>query len=1064
MKTLNKTLSLVLVLVMVLGLFGVASATDFKDDAQIENQKAVQTAVALNIINGKDGNTFDPTGIVKRGEMCKMICVALNGGTEPTLGTLATPSFTDIAGHWAEKYVEYCYGLGIVAGNGDGTFAPDATVTGVQAAKMLLIALGYISDYEGFTGESWSVKVNTRAMEKGIYEDLAIDPNAGLNRDNAAQMVYNTLYAEMVKYDYGIAPGAGTVTGVAQAEDTGKTMLSARYKLNPNTIGVMSKIEYDEKEKAYTYTVDGNTFKTATDYSALFGMKVQVFWKDKVSSGAPFNYAEDTVYDILPYDSSKLATANNGLLGEFDADRETLQVGTGSVKLESNIASVTIGGTFTTYGSQVNLYVDYGTTVVNDTNAFIIKATDELSVVLNGASGIVGSTYNVTFIDNDNNGKVDTVVAIPFTIAKVTYAGATTTSFNNGVGSMKNEDITLYDGIAKNDIVAFYDKNCVPEGKDAVEYQAVKTATVSGVKGAGLGAKFQALGMWFSRVDAYATFAGGMSPANFALAKNPSNNDTIEFVNVGLLTPYLEVTQAGTTSKDICVVYQAAVHTPTSGVGTAEVQAKIMLADGTKKTVTVDKVDGSAVGASATSTVALIGKLATYIVNSDGNYELTTVATSGTTGNLAGYDGASATGAYVHANEAVAGYELADDAAVIVVQGTAGNHAGTNAARLYTGREIKNLGTNYGTSGQVLYSKVSGFDYARIAVIAHSSFPTATTGSNYAYLTADTYKTVEDGKTYRNYTMLTADGAKTYKEESSAPVTTLTAGIVITYDVTADGLVKNVNIPAIATDAVTGYNESTGKIGFDVAGNSKITSDTKIVYVHSKNSTAGEGAIVEALLDASENYVPNVRHILTGDGKEVIFLVVDVDQEMKSLAAVTVAPAAAGTAAELDVLFSTYDTVTVSGNWTAPAAAYTVPEGKTLVVTGTTTLTANTFTVNGTFKTGVIADTNIAQLAIGAKGTLIIAGAAASAAVVGQLEAITTDGAKVTFASATTSVAANKWCTTKGTAATAGNSDGAEATKVGATSAIPAGTYTYGTLGFSANNVTAADLPGWFKA
>ena len=60
MKTLNKTLSLVLVLVMVLGLFGVASATDFKDDAQIENQKAVQTAVAPNIINGKDGNTFNP--------------------------------------------------------------------------------------------------------------------------------------------------------------------------------------------------------------------------------------------------------------------------------------------------------------------------------------------------------------------------------------------------------------------------------------------------------------------------------------------------------------------------------------------------------------------------------------------------------------------------------------------------------------------------------------------------------------------------------------------------------------------------------------------------------------------------------------------------------------------------------------------------------------------------------------------------------------------------------------------------------------------------------------------
>ena len=190
MKTLNKTLSLVLVLVMVLGLFGVASATDFKDDAQIENQKAVQTAVALNIINGKDGNTFDPTGIVKRGEMCKMICVALNGGTEPTLGTLATPSFTDIAGHWAEKYVEYCYGLGIVAGNGDGTFAPDATVTGSQAAKMMLVAMNYKADVFGFTGPAWETRVNVEANKAGLYADLGgLNASEALSRDNAAQLI-----------------------------------------------------------------------------------------------------------------------------------------------------------------------------------------------------------------------------------------------------------------------------------------------------------------------------------------------------------------------------------------------------------------------------------------------------------------------------------------------------------------------------------------------------------------------------------------------------------------------------------------------------------------------------------------------------------------------------------------------------------------------------------------------------------------------------------------------------------------------------------------------------------
>ncbi|NLV87512.1 MAG: S-layer homology domain-containing protein, partial [Clostridiales bacterium] len=76
MKSLNRTLSLVLVLVMVLGVFGIAGAA-FNDQNEIENTEAVSTMVALNIINGKNGNVFDPAGNVTRAEMAKMICVAL---------------------------------------------------------------------------------------------------------------------------------------------------------------------------------------------------------------------------------------------------------------------------------------------------------------------------------------------------------------------------------------------------------------------------------------------------------------------------------------------------------------------------------------------------------------------------------------------------------------------------------------------------------------------------------------------------------------------------------------------------------------------------------------------------------------------------------------------------------------------------------------------------------------------------------------------------------------------------------------------------------------------------
>jgi len=100
---------------------------------------------------------------------------------------------------------------------------------------------------------------------------------------------------------------------------------------------------------------------------------------------------------------------------------------------------------------------------------------------------------------------------------------------------------------------------------------------------------------------------------------------------------------------------------------------------------------------------------------------------------------------------------------------------------------------------------------------------------------------------------------------------------------------------------------------------------------------------------------------------------------------------------------------------------------------------------------------------MGAKSVLNLTGAAATTAVVTKLEAITTAGAQVTFATATTSVAGSKWFTAAGAATTATPSTGTVSTPVGAASTIAAGTYKYGTYGFSTNNLSAADQSGWFK-
>ena len=105
-----------------------ASAAKFNDADKITHTEAVNTMVALGVLKGKDTGNYDPQGIVTRAEMAKIICVSLNGGEDPTLGVKATPTYKDIKGHWAESYIEYCTSIGVIAGQGDGTFAPDATV------------------------------------------------------------------------------------------------------------------------------------------------------------------------------------------------------------------------------------------------------------------------------------------------------------------------------------------------------------------------------------------------------------------------------------------------------------------------------------------------------------------------------------------------------------------------------------------------------------------------------------------------------------------------------------------------------------------------------------------------------------------------------------------------------------------------------------------------------------------------------------------------------------------------------------------------------------------------
>ena len=324
----KKVLALVLTLALALS---VAAGAAFTDQKQIKNTEAVDMCVALNIISGYPDGSYKPEGNITRAEFTKMLCVALNGGKEPTLGTAVKSTFTDVRtsanSAWAEKYIESCVSQGIVSGIGGGKFAPNNNVTGSEAAKMLLVALGYKSENEGFTGSAWEVNVNVVATSKGLYEDLeGIDTSKALTRDNAAQMVWNALKAYMVSYVNEFSTVNGQLVATQKVADKTNsngdkvTLMYDKYSAIDNEYGVMTGFTYNSDKDEWTYefnqwkVTDSNkvydkTFTSSTDYTDLFGQTVKVIY-DKKTNGDVNN-----VYGMFAKDAVVVAT---GIVGDLD--------------------------------------------------------------------------------------------------------------------------------------------------------------------------------------------------------------------------------------------------------------------------------------------------------------------------------------------------------------------------------------------------------------------------------------------------------------------------------------------------------------------------------------------------------------------------------------------------------------------------------------------------------------------------------------------------------------------------------------------------------------------------
>ena len=202
MRTLKKTLSLLLAVALVLSLTVVGASAyenkvdDFGDVAEIGDEylEAVGVMSGLGIIEGYDDGNFKPATSYTREQAAKIIAyMQLGPDAAEKLACTVSP-FTDVdAGRWSAGYIAYAKDAGILDGMGGGSFDPTGTLTGFQWAKMLLCAVGYGENGE-FTGSEWSINTAKVAQTVKLFAgDLTGMTNGVINREQAVLYAFNTL-------------------------------------------------------------------------------------------------------------------------------------------------------------------------------------------------------------------------------------------------------------------------------------------------------------------------------------------------------------------------------------------------------------------------------------------------------------------------------------------------------------------------------------------------------------------------------------------------------------------------------------------------------------------------------------------------------------------------------------------------------------------------------------------------------------------------------------------------------------------------------------------------------
>jgi len=365
MRTLKKTLSLVLVVAMVLGLCVVgASAKDavenFTDDYQkvgAAYQEAMGVMVGVGIIDGMTETALEPQGTYTREQAAKIIAYMLLGKSKADSLKCTVAPFDDVAAsRWSAGYIAFCVEQGIIDGMTATTYEPTGTLTGFQWAKMLLCAIGFGVKGE-FTGSSWSVNTALVAHKVNLFAgDLDGADHTALRREQAVLYAFNALNTAKVAYSPNVTSYVYGIQGYTTVNNIGSTLAKDVYDLK-YAQGIIVDAEgmgagYTVVSKDYSTANVTNKIKADNDIDMMY--HAARVWYTGTNTGVyTYDLAKTTTYkcqEIATGDKASVsAKATSGLyIGDnsktaYEAyliDNSAVSAGSAYVKLYASAGSM----------------------------------------------------------------------------------------------------------------------------------------------------------------------------------------------------------------------------------------------------------------------------------------------------------------------------------------------------------------------------------------------------------------------------------------------------------------------------------------------------------------------------------------------------------------------------------------------------------------------------------------------------------------------------------------------------------------------------------------------------